>query len=409
MKKPRWLHREYRREVGDVLPVGDVQVVSRIFSPEPAAASFRLEALVKALVKAGQRVSVLTSLPAPGKKRHVHAHVDQLPGVYVKRVQALRDETGYIRGYLPYMSFDIPSFFRLLFSPRPQIYVSEPPPTTGAMVRVLSALKRRPYAYYAADVWSDAASDAPQLVVKALRLAEGFALHGASCVLAISDAVASRCRDLGAQHVTLVPNGIDTDVFTDRGDMPQPVGGADPRDGDWFVYAGTYSEWQGAEIFAEAFTRIADHYPQARLLFLGQGTSREALQRIADAPGGEHIYFGKVSPDQAAGWQRIARACLVSIKPGNGYDFAYPTKVFAALACNTPVLYAGVGPAKEDIERNGLGVAAPYDVQAVANAMRSILDGTLTYAHMREWVVEHHSVAATAQKAATAILDAIRH
>ena len=29
-----------------------VQVVSRIFSPEPAAASFRLEALVKGLAKA---------------------------------------------------------------------------------------------------------------------------------------------------------------------------------------------------------------------------------------------------------------------------------------------------------------------------------------------------------------------
>ena len=68
----------------------------------------------------------------------------------------LRDEAGYVRGYAQYMSFDLPLALRLLAGRRPDLVVAEPPPTTGAVVRVIAALRGVPYAYYAADVWSDA-------------------------------------------------------------------------------------------------------------------------------------------------------------------------------------------------------------------------------------------------------------
>ncbi|WP_299296274.1 hypothetical protein [uncultured Mobiluncus sp.] len=52
-------------------PKPDVTLVSRIFAPEPAAASFRLEALVKALIEGGKKVNVLTTHPRPcfGRER----------------------------------------------------------------------------------------------------------------------------------------------------------------------------------------------------------------------------------------------------------------------------------------------------------------------------------------------------
>src|SRR5699024_11434304 len=59
----------------------------------------------------------------------------------------------------------------------------------------------------------------------------------------------------------------------------------------------------------------------------------------------------------AARWQRAARAAVVSLRPGIGYDFAMPTKMFAALACGTPVIFAGTRPAGELIEAEHLGWA----------------------------------------------------
>ena len=46
----------------------------------------------------------------------------------------LRDRNGYVRGYLPYLSFDLPLILRLLFARRPSVVVVEPPPTTGAIL-----------------------------------------------------------------------------------------------------------------------------------------------------------------------------------------------------------------------------------------------------------------------------------
>src|SRR5690625_1410599 len=94
-----------------------VVVATRIFAPEPAAASLRLGALVRALADAGHRVTVLTTT-APG--RYVPP-----PGVRVRRWPVLRDRDGYVRGYLQYLSFDVPLALRLLLTRRPDAVVVE--------------------------------------------------------------------------------------------------------------------------------------------------------------------------------------------------------------------------------------------------------------------------------------------
>ncbi|MDD7542520.1 MAG: glycosyltransferase family 4 protein [Mobiluncus porci] len=395
----------------------DVTLVSRIFAPESAAASFRLEALVKALADAGTKVDVLTTIPAPGTDRRGRSRAEELleADAYrrsllrVRRVQAKRDKTGYIRGYLSYLSFDIPAFFRLLLAPAPRVYVNEPPPTTGAVLRLVAALKRRPYVYYAADIWSDAAAgmDVPRWVVWALRTVEQFALRGASRVLTVTPQFAKRCKELGALRVAVVRNGIDTEVFTDTGAAPeaQAVLGANPEDGEWLVYAGTASEWQGAEVFVEAFGKIVEEFPRARLLFIGQGAAWESLQKATARLAPDKVFFGQVGAEQAAAWQRAAKACLVSIRPSQGYEEAYPTKVFSALACGTPVIYAGSGPAADDIRKSGLGLACDWEATAVAEAMRTVLSGTRQFSGLREWVLNNHSLANTGSRAAKVVLE----
>src|SRR5699024_2911233 len=108
-------------------------LATRIFAPEPAAASFRLAALVRGLASAGARVRVLTTTPPAdmGTSADVPARVERWP--------VLRDSEGYVRGYVQYLSFDLPLALRLLRTPRPDVVVCEPPPTTGVVVRAVSA------------------------------------------------------------------------------------------------------------------------------------------------------------------------------------------------------------------------------------------------------------------------------
>lgn len=389
-----------------------VVLASRIYWPESAAASFRLTAVVDALVDSGAEVEVLTSRPGSA----TGAVAESAGGPRVRRWPVLRDKAGYVRGYLPYLSFDLPLVLRLLATRRPDVVLIEPPPTTGAVVRVITSARsalagrRIPYVYYAADVWSDASAStgAPAPVVVALRVLERFALAGAQDVIAVAEGVAQRVRELGARTVHVVPNGIDTAVFTPAAPTAEPVAIRGLPESPFLVYAGTASEWQGAEVFAEAMRQVVLEVPGARLVFLGQGSSWPALQRVArELPAGTMELLPLVSPHAAAAWLRAAAGALVSVKPGLGYDFAYPTKVLAALACGTPVVYAGPGPAAYDLIEHDLGEAVPYAVEHVAAAMIRVLRAKPDAAAGRRrvgWVVANRSLTRTGREAAAVIL-----
>lgn len=377
-----------------------ILIASRLFAPEVAAAAFRLRVLAEAFAATGSAVDVLTTRPPAGSAPAADGALS------VSRWPALRDETGYIRGYVQYLSYDVPLALRLLAHRAPDLYVSEPPPTTGLVVRVVAGLRRRPYAYYAADVWSEAAGSAgaPSLLVRGLRALEGWVMRGARVVLAVSDGVAERVGALGvpAERITVVGNGIDTGVFTPDGSS---------RRGDpYFVYTGTMSEWQGAGVFLEALALHRARGHRTRAVFLGQGTDLPHLRAAAerDLPGAVD-FLGVEPPPVAAEWIRGASAALVSIRPGLGYDFAKPTKVYAATACGVPVIFSGEGATKTLVEENGLGWATPHSSDAVADAMDAAVDPTRTGSPdpdtLVAWTRGHASLRAAADAAVRSVFE----
>ena len=390
-----------------------VTLATRTFTPEPTAAALRLGAFARALAAGGDRVRVLTSHLAPSVARDARqsAGSDADPGegaglVEVRRAPVLRDRTGAVRGYVSYMSFDLPLLVRLLTGPRPDVVVSEPPPTTGAAVRIACAARRVPYVYYCADIVSDAAALAgvPSIVVRTVAGLESFALRGARRVIAVSDGVARRARDLGARDVAVVPNGVRVPDAVVTG-TPE---GFPTCDGPVFVYAGTVAQWLAPEVFVDAFERVRARLGDARLVFVGQGSGWEALAERSRGVAGVDM-IPAVSAEEADLWMARATATLASLRPG-GYDYAYPTKILASLAQGTPVIYAGPGQAARDIAEGELGVACNLDADEVAEAMVGLASGTAAWVGAegaRAWVSMHRSVEASSRAAAAVVRSAL--
>lgn len=372
-----------------------VTVVSRIYLPEPAAASFRLGALVRALEEAGHDVVVYTTTYQgnPSTRK-------------IRRARVLRDSTGYVRGYLQYLSFDVPAFFRILFGRKADVVVVEPPPTTGMAARAASALRRTPYVYYAADVWSDASqtTGAPRPIVEMLRAGEAWALRGARCIIAVSDGVGRRVAALAPKTVVAeVGNGIDTEIF-----HPDPD--AVPTARPYLLYAGTASEWHGATVFVQAMPKVLAARPGARVVFVGQGAQwDEIIQSAAALPQGAVTVMPRVDGPAAAEYLQGARASLASVLPGTPYEFAFPTKAYASMACGTPVIYAGSGPAGAQITDSGFGWAVEHDIDQVAEAMIDAWDLAFTAADrltLAGWAQQNVSAHAVALRAVQAIESA---
>lgn len=375
-------------------------IASRLFPPEVSAGAFRLGALARALRARGE-VVVLTTRPP----RHAPSTPDS-PGVDVRRWPVLRDRGGNVRGYIQYMSFDAPLILRLLFA-RFDVVIAESPPTTGIVAATVAWLRRRPVVYYAADVWTDGviSMGAPKPVVAIMRAMERAVLRRAAAIVSVSDEVTERLRLLDADpaRIATVGNGIDTRVFTPEAPLPE-------AGGRYFVYTGTMSEWQRPDVFVRAFAQIAEEAADVRIRFFGQGAVEDELRALAeDLVPGRVDFGGVVSPAQSASWIRGAVGSLVSIVPGIGYDFARPTKTYAAAAVGTPVLFAGPETGARLVRDAQLGVAVDFDVDEVAEAMRLLLveadEGRSEGLRPRRaaWAREHVSLDAVAERVAEVV------
>ncbi|WP_353988416.1 glycosyltransferase family 4 protein [Ruicaihuangia caeni] len=367
-----------------------------MYEPEPTAAAYRLGHLARALRAAGFEVEVLTSR-SPNERRSTPD---------VKRWPVLRDRSGAVRGYVQYLSFDVPLFFRLLFAKRADVVVVEPPPTTGLAARLACGIRRIPYVYFSADVTSSALEAVkPHPVVKrAVRWMEQHVLRRARHVLAVSEGVKDQLRALGVDDadVTVVGIGIDTERFA-------AYGAAESPGHRYLIYTGTMSEVHGAEVFVRGFEAVADSFPDVHLYMFGGGVEVEALKRRAE-PISNRVHFpGVISAERTAAWIRGAVAALASVRPGRGYDFAFPTKALSSLSCGTPVIFAGVGPARAIIPEADAGWVTDWDAEQVASAMLAALSAPSPRLSEQQvaWVDEQYSLEAAANRGAAAITAAL--
>jgi len=377
-----------------------ITIVTRIFAPEPSAASQRLGSLASALTERGDTVTVLTSRP-PDRA----ATADD--PLTVRRWPVIRDRSGYVRGYVPYLSFDIPAFLRLLFARRPDIVLVEPPPTTGAVVRVVCWLKSVPYAYYAADIWSLAApsTGAPTMVVRAVQRIEQFALRGAAVVLAVSPGVANEVRRLSPDaDIAVVGHGVDDRVFHSEVVPMTPEVDA--------AYVGTASEWHGARVFTAALALLRGRDVRPRVVFIGQGSDWEQLKEdVREAGLADQVTFsGPVAGAEAARRLRGARVALASARMGIGYDFAVPTKMYSAAAVGTPTVISGSPELRDLVESEGLGWACSDDPAEVADAIEAATRAQPARGvrdRIASWARENVSARAVAARVAAALDRAV--
>lgn len=372
-----------------------VVIASRIFAPEVSAASGILRTWAEEFRDRGWEVTVLTARPPRG------ATIIDPAGVDVRRAPVKRDRQQYVRGYLSYLSFDLPLAFRLLFSRKADLYVVEPPPTTVAVVRVIAGFRRTPYVVRAADYWSEAAElvTNSRIILGTLRRVEAWGLRGAAKLFAAHEPLIERFRAVGIETPAMpIGFGADTKDFRYEGQLPPepPV----------FVYAGTHSEWHAAGIFVEAMQRVVQQHPGARLLFYGNGEDREGMRARARELGIEDAveFHAPIQPSALSQILAAATVSVASLAPVAANEYALATKVYSSLAAGCPVIFAGIGPTVEFLRDSGhprAGVAVDYDIDATAAAMNEAAAAPLqpaARAELAQWSASQFSLNEIAER-----------
>jgi glycosyltransferase involved in cell wall biosynthesis len=171
-----------------------------------------------------------------------------------------------------------------------------------------------------------------------------------------------RCR-VPASQVQVILNGINTAAFAGSPQRQQSAG-ADPVIGT----LARLDSRKGIRFLVDAFARLQQRLPDARLIVGGAGEEREGLERLVEALGVARrvAFIGRVrNPEEF--YRQLDCFVLPSLDEGFGLV------VLEAMAAGLPVIATRVGGVPEIIEhgRNGL-LVEPADAGAIADAIHTL-------------------------------------
>lgn len=182
---------------------------------------------------------------------------------------------------------------------------------------------------------------------------------------ALSQALAQRAKALGvpAERISIIPNGVDLSK------IPQTK---EKRGAGQIVSVGRLSQEKGFSYLVDAFVRVKEKVPEAKLDIIGEGPEREKIElQIAKLNLETSVrLLGSLPHDEVIRAMRKAELfVLPSVAEGLGIVF------IEAQACGTPVIGTNVGGIPDVIihEETGL-LVPPRDAQALAQAMVMLLE-----------------------------------
>ena len=179
----------------------------------------------------------------------------------------------------------------------------------------------------------------------------------------------------------LILNAVDIDELR-SGDGPAAVRirHGIPADAVLVGVVGRFSPEKGQALAARAFAEIAGALPSARLLFVGEGQERAAVERAVTESGlGARVVFSDYRSDMADYFRAFDLLLLPSLSEG------LPNVVLEAMACATPVLATTVGGVGEIIRDGDNGwLVEPGSPSAMAGALRRCLERPEALAPMGE-------------------------
>jgi sugar transferase (PEP-CTERM/EpsH1 system associated) len=174
-----------------------------------------------------------------------------------------------------------------------------------------------------------------------------------------------------AARQSLIANGVDTDVFSPAtGTLPAVPGCLFAPGQHWLV--GTVGRLQTVKnqpLLARAFVQMVQDHPEAaaraRLVIVGEGPLRQAVQDILGSAGLQHLaWLAGARDDVAAIMRTLDCFALPSQTEGTSCTLQ------EAMACGLPVVATAVGGTPDLVEEGVTGYLVPSeDVTAMAQAL----------------------------------------
>lgn len=221
-------------------------------------------------------------------------------------------------------------------------------------------------------------------------------MQAADHVITIAEAMRDEIieRGIDPDRVSVVPNAVDTDVFT-----PRP---ADPALRRKYGLEGVYTigyvsnidhSREGHENLVEVTRVLLRRGRNVRCLIVGDGKRADIVKAYAKELGvaDEVVFTGLVPHDQVADHYALLDAFVVARRDERAARVVTPLKPYEAIAMALPMIVADLPALREIANPDERGLAYPAgDIEALADTIERLMDDPALGARIgeagRAWV-----------------------
>jgi len=395
--------------------------VSQYFSPETGAPAARAAELAQYWVQDGHEVTVLTGFPnhpngivLPNYRGMLRRPVmrEEISGVKVVRTWLFPfpNRKAHER-MLNYSSFCVSAATTGMFLPRPDVLIATSPQLlVGLSGWWLARLKGAPFVFEVRDLWPESLvavgmSNANSMLSRSLGSIAGFLYRRADHVVVVTPAFEDylvRSWHVPAEKISVVENGVNTDLFSPRLDN---VLRSELAIDEKFVvsYIGTMGMAHGLDTLVEVATELRQTAPEVLFLMVGEGADKARIIQFAGSRRLSNMRFINQQPrEKVPEFISASDVCLVPLKKTELFKTVVPTKMLEFMSCARPVILGVDGQARRILDLAAAGIfVEPQNATPLAQAIRKLATNPVlreTLGHNgRRYVVENFSRQQTAK------------
>jgi len=210
--------------------------------------------------------------------------------------------------------------------------------------------------------------------------AAGFTYRQAVRILCVSEAARRHLIEeygVREEKISVLPNGVDTDVFKPGDEDNEPLRRALGVGCDRLVtFVGSFQPWHGLELLVEAFSMIRARVPGVRLLLVGDGRARAAVEAAIDRRGVRDgvTITGLLPQAQIPEILAISDVTVMPYPTLSGDLWFSPLKMYEYMAAGKAIVASAAGQIAEVIRDGHSGVLVPPgDTGALSEACIRLL------------------------------------
>jgi len=351
----------------------------------PAA---RASELSRHWARMGHDVTVLTGFPnhptgivlAEWRSRLRRLrYSERVEGVHVERtwLWALPNRKAHER-IRNYASFCLSAALAGLDLANPDVVIATSPQLLCALAGWwIARWKRVPFVFEVRDLWPESlaavgAGGEGTLLHRTLGAIAGFLYKRAGRIVVVTPAFKEhliRCWRVPAEKISLVENGVETDLFRPDAAAAGEVRHRLSLESRFLIcYVGTMGMAHSLETLVAAAEELQTTLPDAMFLLIGEGAEKQSIIQLAAARRLTNIRFlDQQTRERIPAFISAADLCLVLLKRTELFKTVIPTKLLEYMACARPVIVAVDGQSRQIVEDARAGVfTPPEDSSALA-------------------------------------------